>query len=324
METARVFTPIDLDQLPEAERYFIYGAGVTGITMHGMLAARGHLVAGYFDTSKTGRVNFLECRPPSMIKEVMKSGDMIVIASIYYMEIEQILRDLGINAYLNGTLLGGPTTHPEMATIRRFVDRFAAPGGVTIDVGANVGDTAIFFARRSRLVYGFEPNPELFDRFASITESYGNIKLVPYAASDRQQRVPLSISGLDLTATASSLELAVGTRSIDIDCVTLDGWCAENEVVPTFIKIDAEFHDVAVIRGAFVLISKYRPLMLMEASGTEAEQELYKELSSIYRIVRVPFLNDPYWDRDYIDAPAFYREHPGAPSANVGFIPLPL
>ncbi|HEV2673286.1 MAG TPA: hypothetical protein VGV37_02015 [Aliidongia sp.] len=54
-----------------------------------------------------------------------------------------------------------------------------------------------------------------------MTECYGNITLQPYAASDRQQTVPLHLSSADLAATSSSLG-RVTDRSIDIDCVTLD------------------------------------------------------------------------------------------------------
>ena len=320
-EPLSVFTPIDLDQLPVADRYFIYGASVTGITVHGLLAARGHLVAGYFDTFKTGEVNFLNCLPPSAIGRVVKPNDLIIIASVYYMEIEKVLRGIGVQRYINGAFLAGPTAHKEIMMVRRFVDRFVPPGIVSIDVGANVGDTAIMFARRSRHVYAFEPNPELFERFVSVTEGYGNITLQPYAASDQRQTIPLHISDLDLTATSSSLDRVTG-RSIDIDCVTLDEWCADNDVAPGFLKIDAEGHDVAVVRGAMDLLARYRPPMVMEASGTEAERGLFEELSAIYRIVRVPAVNDAFWQPDYLDAVQFYRQHESSEAVNIGFIPL--
>lgn len=317
-----MFTPIDLDQLPAADRYFIYGASVTGITAHGLLAARGHLVAGYFDTFKTGEVNFLQCLPPDAIGAVVKPNDLILIASVHYMEIEKILKSHGVSHYINGTFLAGPTTHKEMLMVRRFFDRFVPPGGVTIDVGANVGDTAILFARRSRHVYAFEPNSELFERFTSVTESYDNITLVPCAASDRRQRVPLNISSADLTATASSLERETG-RSIDIDCVTLDEWSTEAKVVPNFIKIDAEGHDVAVIKGASRLIALHRPTILMEATGTETELGLFEELSRSYRVIRIPAVDDQFWQLDYPDAVSFYKKHTAGEAVNIGFVPLP-
>lgn len=317
-----MFTPIDLDQLPYAERYFIYGASVTGTTAHGLLAARGHLVAGYFDTFKSGQVNFLDCLPPSAISATVGPNDLIVIASIYYLEIEKILQGLGVQRYVNGAFLAGPTTHKEIMMLRRFVDRFVPRGAICLDVGANVGDTAILFARSARHVYAFEPNPELFERFTSITQAYGNITLVPYAVSDRRQTVPLHLSGADITATASSLD-RVTDRSVDIDCVTLDEWCAENQVAPEFVKIDVEGHDVAVVKGASNLIARYRPTMVMEASGTEAEQQLFEELSSFYRVVRIPAVNDRFWRPDYRDAVPFYREHGPGEAVNIGFIPLP-
>jgi len=317
-----VFTPIDLDQLPDAERYFIYGASVTGTTAHGLLAARGHLVAGYFDTFKTGQVNFLDCLPPSAIRTTIGPNDMIVIASIYYLEIETILQKLGVQRYINGVFLAGPTVHKEIMMLRRFVDRFVPPGGICLDVGANVGDTAILFARSARHVFAFEPNPELFECFTSITQTYGNITLVPYAVSDKRQMVPLHLSSADITATASSLD-RVTDRKVDIECVTLDEWCAENKVVPDFVKIDVEGHDVAVVKGASNLIARYRPTMVMEASGTDAERKIFDELSALYRVVRIPAVNDPFWRPDYLDAVPFYCEHGEGEAVNIGFIPLP-
>jgi FkbM family methyltransferase len=170
-------------------------------------------------------------------------------------------------------------------------------------------------------VYAFEPNPELFECFASVTEGYGNITLLPFAVSDKRQTVPLHLSSADITATASSLDRVTG-RSVDIDCVTLDDWCAENRVVPDFVKIDVEGHDVVVVKGASNLIARHRPIMVMEASGTDEERQLFEELSSSYRVIRIPAINDPFWRPDYLDAVPFYREHGEGAAVNIGFIPL--
>lgn len=60
--------------------------------------------------------------------------------------------------------------------------------------------------------------------------------------------------------------------------------------------------------------------MLMEASGTDAEQQLFERLSGQYRIVRVPSLDDPLWQPGYLDALPFFEAH-GEGTTNIGFIP---
>ncbi|HEV2673287.1 MAG TPA: FkbM family methyltransferase [Aliidongia sp.] len=89
------------------------------------------------------------------------------------------------------------------------------------------------------------------------------------------------------------------------------------------MKIDAEGHDVAVVRGASALIARCRPTILMGASGTAVERQLFDELSPHYRILRIAAIDDPFWCRDYLDAMPFYRQQGEGDAVNIGFIPLP-
>jgi FkbM family methyltransferase len=315
-----MFTPTELEQIPDVDRIFIYGAGVTGTTMFGLLAARGHLIAGYFDTFNTGELNYLPIRSPDEITSRVGPNDLIVIASAWYLEVEEILKKKGVINYLNGTLLAVTHGNEEMITIRRFINNFVRPGGVTFDVGANIGAISIYLARRAKHVYAFEPNLELFDRFASITECYGNISLIPKAVGDRIGKNRLNLSSADLNATASSFHIATD-RSIEVECIRLDDWVREAGIAPSFIKVDAEFNDVQVIRGAVQILSEHRPVFLFEAAGTENEIHLMEELSGSYRFVRIPFVSDPFWTREYVDALEFYRKHGAGRTVNIGGIP---
>lgn len=315
-----MFTPTELDQIPDVDRIFIYGGGVTGTTMFGLLAARGHFIAGYFDTFKTGEINYLPVRSPDEIAAHVGPKDLIVIASAWYLEVEAILKRQGITNYLNGSLLAVTHGNEEMLTIRRFINDFVRPGGITFDVGANIGAMAIYLARRAKHVYAFEPNFELFDRFHSIVESYGNISLIPKAAGDRAGKNRFNLSSADLNATASSFHVA-SDRSIEVDCITLDDWVSESGIAPSFIKIDAEFNDVQVVRGGARVLAEHRPIFLFEANGSESEVRLMEDLRESYRFVRLPFVADSHWTREYEDALEFYKQHGAGRTVNIGAIP---
>lgn len=135
------------------------------------------------------------------------------------------------------------------------------------DVGANVGrwsdsmlGAACEAGREMDLrLHAFEPNAQAFDRLAQALDGR-RASLSRTALSDRAGTSLLHV--VAPAAGRNSLYPVPGTResaSESVVTITLDSY-AERSGVARFalVKIDAEGHDLAVLRGAGALLAEHR------------------------------------------------------------------
>lgn len=126
------------------------------------------------------------------------------------------------------------------------------PGDVVLDVGANVGAYALVMGRWVRpggRVYAFEPAPDAFEglrRHVALNGLEDTVHPVRAAAAGAAGRAGLRVEGI---SGANRLSLA-GEAALDVETVTIDGFCAREGVSPAVIKIDVEGAELEVLRGA--------------------------------------------------------------------------
>jgi FkbM family methyltransferase len=130
-------------------------------------------------------------------------------------------------------------------------------GDCVIDIGANIGYYTIVAAAivgsRGR-VYAFEPEPA---NAALLTENarlngLGNVYLEQRAVGDRTgaARLYLSVDNRgDHRMYISDVPEEVSRESIDISCIDLASFLESNQIVPTFIKIDAQGMEARILSG---------------------------------------------------------------------------
>jgi len=125
----------------------------------------------------------------------------------------------------------------------------AAPGIVALDVGANVGAYALVMGRwvgREGRVFALEPAPEAFHglaRHVALNGLDGVVTPVRIAAAGRGGTATLAVDG----ASGANRLGAGGER---VETITLDDFCARENVAPALIKIDVEGAELEVLRGA--------------------------------------------------------------------------
>jgi FkbM family methyltransferase len=154
---------------------------------------------------------------------------------------------------------------PELALIRRLVE----PGTTALDVGAAIGLYAAEMARTAGKVIAFEANPHSAAFAASVAAR--NVEVVNVALSSRAGRstlrIPLNSEGRaidELASVDAANPLYAGaTASIDVETKRLDDFSIEN---CSFIKIDVEGHEEAVLDGASALIAAQRPVLMVEVN----------------------------------------------------------
>ncbi len=171
----------------------------------------------------------------------------------------------------------------------RILKRLVRPGSGTIDVGAASGMYSYHLSRHSKEVFAYEPNPEWTEWLRSAVP--GNVSVFDVALSNRPGSAILSIPpptrddpAGDFTlrcAEAGSIERAfsgVPCDRIEVKTACLDEYRLTNI---SFMKIDVEGHELAVLDGADETLRANRPVLLVEIEQRHIKRDIYDEFAAI-------------------------------------------
>ncbi len=178
---------------------------------------------------------------------------------------------------------------PEFRIMEHYLKQ--RPGAV-IDAGANYGVFSVFFSRHSSQVLAFEPVPLSSRLLNHLLQKYSAENVTTYceALSDNVYRKELSIPVVNGTRNyfLASLEESGSSENHvvrEVVCNTIDNRARQLSGV-SFIKIDVEGHESAVLRGAAKTLAQYKPGLMIEfnsppkASNPES-YSIYKNLSEM-------------------------------------------
>jgi FkbM family methyltransferase len=146
-----------------------------------------------------------------------------------------------------------------------------------LDIGANAGYFSLVSSDLGASVHAFEPDPVmagLIRRSVALAEA--NVTVIAAACSDHEGMAPLYLSDEGHTAI-SSLHPDVGglgPRSVAVRTVALDDYVRGADIRPGLVKIDAERHELGVIRGAQGMLREMRPDLIVEITRPEFLEEL--------------------------------------------------
>jgi FkbM family methyltransferase len=152
---------------------------------------------------------------------------------------------------------------PEIWLIRHLIE----PGTTAIDIGCSIGTYAAEMARYAGKVIAFEANPAVA-QFAR-TVAPRNVEVVNVAlssaAGSATLKIPRSPKG-DTINELATIEVgnplhAGNAATTEVAVKRLDDFSIAN---CTFIKIDVEGHEEAVLEGAERLIAVQRPVLMIE------------------------------------------------------------
>jgi FkbM family methyltransferase len=159
-----------------------------------------------------------------------------------------------------------------------FWRNYLKPNMTVIDVGANAGVYTFSAANKvgdSGLVLAVEPFSKCVGYLQETCRinKLNNVKVIAAAASDRIDKIKLAIS------SASELnQIITGAESDNFDsyeqveAITLDLLCDREGLNSVdIIKIDAEGHELQVLKGSENIISTHSPAIMYEnISGTQS------------------------------------------------------
>jgi FkbM family methyltransferase len=154
---------------------------------------------------------------------------------------------------------------PEFAEISRWL----RAGDWVIDVGANVGHYTCHMARcvgPAGRVIAFEPIPETFALLTGNVRAAGawNVTLFNVAASSSTGVSCMTIPSYQHTRLRNYYQAHIAsTGEYQVLRVPLDALPIPQAV--RLVKIDAEGHDLEVLKGMESLLRRDRPLLIVEA-----------------------------------------------------------
>ncbi|TAK84405.1 MAG: FkbM family methyltransferase [Aquabacterium sp.] len=155
---------------------------------------------------------------------------------------------------------------PEMVRLFRSVLR---SGDTVLDVGANIGCTALLFGETAASVYAFEPSRTTFDFLSRNARASGlpNIHPQNYGLGAQPGEFTLTFAPTNRSGGfVSNLTQASAGHTVETIAIRqLD------EVVPAlglqrldFIKIDVEGFEGEVLKGGRAVLQQFKPTVVLE------------------------------------------------------------
>jgi FkbM family methyltransferase len=196
----------------------------------------------------------------------------------------------------------------EPATVA-FLARVLPPGGVFLDVGAHIGlvSLALAKARRDAQIHCFEPDPTTVKRLTEHVRAQHGTRITVVHSGVGEARGFARIVGGDSMLARVVADAHAG----EIPMLRLDDYVAEQRLPRIdLVKLDAEGHELQVLRGSDGLIHHFRPTIVCEARGHGDDDGV------------ATLLQNAGYRRRAIPAVGAQRLRPGAAiDRNVAFIP---
>ena len=194
------------------------------------------------------------------------------------------------------------TNGHEISVKQTYATLLSAPDrpDLFLDVGANYGTHSLLFLAHGVTTVSFEPNASCHAYFQEICSLNGvSPRLEKVAVGETNGTAELCfpegetwLGSIDV-GTVSRLEHEMTLVRTQVPVRPLDDYLDLALGKRVLLKIDAEGHEVAILRGAAELLKRVRPRVLFESWADEAEKR--RELlalfsSSGYRLARLPLM----------------------------------
>lgn len=134
---------------------------------------------------------------------------------------------------------------------------------IFIDVGAYIGIYSIILSRylgQNGKIYAFEPAPEnvkLLLKHLALNKAKEKVEVMPCAVGDGCGSRRLFASGEHIQNSFAAAAMGDGTEidTVEVSVTSLDAFCRERSIHPTWVKVDTEGWELPVLRGAQDLLS---------------------------------------------------------------------
>ena len=163
--------------------------------------------------------------------------------------------------------------------IRSLIKRLVARGSAAVDIGANRGVYTWLMSSgvgRSGRVHSIEPVPSNASKLTKLARLRKNIVVHPVAASQQPGYMDLHVpmyGGQEIDALSTlHRPTNVASHPLRIAVQPLDDLLSGESRPISFIKIDVEGHEDAVLEGARSTIRDHRPPVVVEVEQRHRDE----------------------------------------------------
>ncbi|WP_124981167.1 FkbM family methyltransferase [Nonlabens xiamenensis] len=169
----------------------------------------------------------------------------------------------------------------------RILDQHLDANSLFLDIGAWIGPTVLYAARKCKEVICFEPDPIAFQELRKNIRlnNFSNVQPFQAAVSDQNQISRMSSLNAHLGDSMTSLLADPKTQKQGFDALVLSWHTIEELLVnkhPQMIKIDVEGSEFALIPAMATYLKKFQPTLLLsihpELIADELRQQKIQEL----------------------------------------------
>jgi FkbM family methyltransferase len=165
-----------------------------------------------------------------------------------------------------------------------MLHEYAKPASVVADIGAHIGFDTLVLSRlvgESGTVLSFEPdatNLTQLQRNLKIN-SIRNVRVIDRAVSKSTGTCYFDAQGL---TTSCLLSAKRSERTMRVQTVSLDNFFYdEHAPIPSFLKIDVEGHELAVLQGGERFLRQIKPALLLEMHAEQSMLDCLRLLMPI-------------------------------------------
>jgi len=135
---------------------------------------------------------------------------------------------------------------------------------IVLDVGGNIGQTAIYYADWAKEVWSFEPLPHLYEILEENVRqnNHTNVKTFNNAVGDKH--TTLSMKPVSNNDGASFVTNKPGVGLVQVESITLDSLEVPEGRRIDYIKMDIEGYEPLALQGCLNTISKFKPILQLE------------------------------------------------------------
>jgi len=158
-------------------------------------------------------------------------------------------------------------------------------GDKVIDIGSNIGAYTKFLSglvSENGLVLSIEPIPETFEILKSCVKrlKLNNVQLLNYAISSNGGKSRMQVPKYDFGGYNFYQARLINNDNLEdsfnyftVTMKTLDSLISYVDTKFSFIKCDVEGHELSVIKGSQNIISKFKPIWLIEVTSDPDESD---------------------------------------------------
>jgi len=146
------------------------------------------------------------------------------------------------------------------------------PGAIAFDIGSHVGYLSLVLSKKvcaEGRVVSFEPDVRNLRALRTNVEQnlISNVTIVDQPLSNKPGTIKFAIYdtySLVNHVVDSFHDSASDAQIVEVEATSVDAYCNDNDLRPTFLKIDVEGHEVSVLQGAMGLLRAQHPTVLVE------------------------------------------------------------